>query len=366
MVEGSTLALTRRERLVWAALASDIRIGPKSFAALRRAAPQLESIWDHSHLADLGLPAELVERIACIRRDISLDALDERLTRLGVQALTIEDAAYPALLKEIAVPPAVLFVRGELTDGPTLAVVGTRMMTPYGKRVVGDLVCELARQGLTIVSGLALGIDGAAHRAALEGKGKTWGVLASGVDHPYPATHRGLADDMLATGGALVSEFPLGTGALRHHFPIRNRIIAGLSRATLVIEAAAQSGSLITARSALEANRDVFAVPGSVYAIGSTGPHMLIGMGAKLVQTADDILHELHLVQAQSEATTRQIVPDSHEEALILAQLGADPLTIDELAVATNMDAAVVMSTVTLMEMKGRLRHLGNNCFVRR
>lgn len=366
--EGTTLTLTRRERLVWAALASDVRIGPKSFAVLRAAVPRLEVLWDQPGAAGhgFGLPTELAQRIHEVRQAVSLDALAERLERLDVRVLTLHDVEYPVLLREIAVPPAVLFVRGQLAETPTVAVVGTRIMTPYGKRVVSDIVCQLARQGVTIVSGLALGIDGAAHRAALEGKGKTWAVLASGVDQPYPATHRQLATDILAADGALVSEFPLGMGALRHHFPIRNRIIAGLSRATLVIEAAERSGSLITARSALESNRDVFAVPGSVYAVGSSGPHMLISMGAKLVQTADDILHELHLVQAASEAVTREIVPDSQEEALILGQLGADPLTIDELALTTELDAATVMSTVTLMEMKGRVRHLGNNCFVRR
>ena len=368
VAEGETLVLTRRERLIWAALASDLRFGPKSFMTVRSRMPNMQALWDQSEQdwQQAGIPNELVARIGEIRKASNLEVLDERLQSGGVELLTIEDQAYPALLKEIAVPPAVLFVKGTLPDMPTVAVVGTRMMTPYGKRVVADVVGELSRQGLVIVSGLALGIDGAAHRAALESRGKTWAVLASGVDQPYPATHRQLARDILETGGALISEFPLGTGALKHHFPIRNRIIAGLSRATLVIEAAEQSGSLITARSALEANRDVFAIPGSVYAPGSKGPHMLIQMGAKLVQSADDILQELHLVNAKTEQQTRNIVPDSKEEALILEQLGAEPITIDDLAIATELDASMVMSTVTLMEMKGRIRHLGNNCFVRR
>jgi DNA processing protein len=367
-VEGeTTLALTRRERLIWAALASDLRFGPKSFRLLLAQVPQLEQVWDEGDKMLMpGVPPEIVGRVFEIRCQTNLEQLQEKLERNSVQVLTLQDEAYPALLKEIAVPPAVLFVRGELVDQPTIAVVGTRSMTPYGKRVVGDIVTELARQGLVIVSGLALGIDGAAHRAALEGKGKTWAVLASGVDQPYPASHRQLANDILASGGALISEFPLGTGALKHHFPIRNRIIAGLSRATLVIEAGEQSGTLLTARSALESNRDVLTVPGSIYSPHSRGPHSLLQLGAKLVQSAEDILFELHLTNTKNEQVVKTIVPDSNEEALILSNLGAEPISMDDLVVAVGLDAATVMSTVTLMEMKGRLRNLGNNCFVRR
>lgn len=365
--EGATLAVSHRERLIWAALASNLRFGPKSFQRVLQYSDQLERLWDEIHNSLLpGLHPELVQRIIAIRQQTNLEQLQEKLTRLNVQVLTLRDATYPELLKEITVPPAVLFVQGELVDQPTIAVVGTRLMTPYGKRVVGDIVAELARQGIVVVSGLALGIDGAAHRAALDGKGKTWAVLASGVDQPYPASHRQLAHDIVAAGGALISEFPLGTGALRHHFPIRNRIIAGLSKATLVIEASEQSGTLLTARAALESNRDVLTVPGSIYSPHSRGPHSLLQLGAKLVQSVDDVLFELHLTNIRNEQITKTIVPDSNEEALILAQLGVEPITMDDLVVAVGLDAATVMSTVTLMEMKGRLRNLGNNCFVRR
>lgn len=366
-VEGATLAVSDRERLIWAALASDLRFGPKSFQHLLAYTSELASLWDEiDHSLLPGVHPELVGRIIQIKQQTNLEQLHEKLARLSVQVITLHDPAYPALLKEIAVPPAVLFVRGELVDQPTIAVVGTRSMTPYGKRVVGDIVTELARQGLVVVSGLALGIDGAAHRAALDGKGGTWAVLASGVDQPYPASHRQLAQDILASGGALISEFPLGTGALRHHFPIRNRIIAGLSKATLVIEASEQSGTLLTARAALESNRDVLTVPGSIYSPHSRGPHSLLQLGAKLVQSAEDVLFELHLTNTRNEQVVKTIVPDSNEEALILAALGADPMTMDDLVEAVGLPAATVMSTVTLMEMKGRLRNLGNNCFVRR
>ena len=369
VVEGTTLALSLRERLIWAALASDLRFGPKSFRQVLSRFSQLELFWDQEtgDWVRAGVPQEIADKATEIKRRVDLDAIAGQLERLGVRVITLQDEDYPPLLKEIAVPPAVLFVRGKLElNQPTIAVVGTRMMTTYGQRVATELSLELARQGMVVVSGLAIGIDGVAHRAALEGKGTTWAVLASGVDQPYPATHRRLAEDILNSGGALISEFPLGTGALRHHFPIRNRIIAGLSRATLVIEAAEQSGSLITARSALEANRDVFAVPGSIYSSHARGPHSLIQMGAKLVQSVDDILLELNLVKSRSEQAVREIIPDSKEEALILRQLGAEPISLDDLVAAVALDAATVMSTVTLMEMKGSVRNLGNSCFVRR
>ncbi len=366
--EGTTLAVSGRERLLWAALASDVTFGPKRFQLLLSRVPDIATVWD-APVRDMGewaLPRELAEKVVTIRQAVDLGSLQARLDAGRIRVVTLMDPDYPPLLREIAVPPAVLFVRGELPDRPTVAVVGTRSMTPYGARVVGDIVPALAREGIVIVSGLALGIDGAAHRAALEGKGTTWAVLASGVDQPYPVTHRRLAHAILDAGGALVSEFPLGMGALRHHFPIRNRIIAGLSRATLVVEAAEQSGSLLTARSALESNRDVLTVPGSIYSPHSKGPHALLGLGAKLVQSADDILFELDLVHTKGEQQATTIIPDSREEALILAQLGTEPIALDDLVVAAGLDAPTVMSTVTLMELKGRVRNLGNNSFVRR
>lgn len=284
----------------------------------------------------------------------------------GVQFLTLEDEAYPTRLREIAVPPAVLYVRGTISDEPMVAVVGTRRMTTYGKRATDEIVQVLARVGITIVSGLALGIDGAAHRATLEAEGKTVAVLPSGIDAVYPASHRGLAEQIVACGGALVSEFPPGTAALRHHFPIRNRIIAGVAQATLVIEAAIESGSLLTARSALEANRDVFAVPGSIFSPLSAGPHHLIQLGAKLVHSADDLLVETGLARAGEEAEVRAVLPDSAEEAAVLEVLGPEPILIDDLIAAVSLDSTVTLSTLTLMEMKGRVRNLGGNQYVRR
>lgn len=366
--EGTTLAVSGRERLLWAALASDVTFGPKRFQLLLSRVPDIATVWD-APVRDMGewaLPRELAEKVVTIRQAADLGSLQARLDAGRIRVVTLMDPDYPPLLREIAVPPAVLFIRGALSDRPAVAVVGTRSMTPYGTRVVGDIVTELARQGVVIVSGLALGIDGAAHRAALDGNGTTWAVLASGVDHPYPVTHRRLADAILGNGGALVSEFPLGMGALRHHFPIRNRIIAGLARATLVIEAAEHSGSLLTARSALESNRDVLTVPGSVYSPHSKGPHALLGLGARLVQSADDVLFELDLLRTADEQQAKQVIPDSHEEAVILAKLGAEPVPLDDLVAATGLAAATVMSTVTLMELKGRVRNLGNNSFVRR
>lgn len=235
-------------------------------------------------------------------------------------------------------------------------------MSAYGKRVVGDFVPRVARKAV-IVSGLALGVDAEAHRATIAADEVTWAVLGSGVDVPYPAAHRSLAEAIVAHGGALLSEFPLGTRPQRHHFPIRNRIIAGLSRATIVIEAAERSGSLLTARAALEANRDVFAVPGPIYSAHSAGPHRLIQVGAKLVHSPDDIFDELGLGRVQVASGTASA--DSAEESVILEALGVDPIAFDDLVLTTTLESSTCLSTLTLMEMKGKVRNLGANTYVR-
>lgn len=286
---------------------------------------------------------------------------------MTMRTISADDAHYPARLKQIHKPP-LLYVRGEMTDPdePCFAVVGTRAPTPYGKQIVGELVEPLARAGLTIVSGLALGIDALAHEAALRAGGRTIAVLGGGADDDsiYPVANRNLAFRIIKEGGAVISEFPPGTESFKSNFPQRNRIISGLSIGVLIIEAKEGSGSLITARAALDQNREVFAVPGDITRQTSVGPNNLIKMGARPVTTASDILEALGLENLKEAAVARTVHPDSKEEAALLPHLSREPVHIDELVRASGLPVATVGSALTLMEIKGKIRHLGGMNYV--
>jgi DNA processing protein len=254
----------------------------------------------------------------------------------------------------------------EAFDGFTLAVVGARKYSTYGAQVTEKLIRELAFNKLTIVSGMALGIDTLAHTAAINAGGKTIAVIGSGLDQQniYPSQNRYLADKIQAHGGLILSEYPIGTMPLKHHFPQRNRIISGLSSATLVIEAAEKSGALITAFHALEQNREVFAVPGSIYSGTSEGTNRLISMGAKLVTSAKDIIETLNLADAASYIENKKVIADTNEEKLILDRLSYEAIHIDELKQLTKLDTSIINSTLTIMEMKGMVKNLGNMQYV--
>ncbi|HSR36599.1 MAG TPA: DNA-processing protein DprA, partial [Desulfurivibrionaceae bacterium] len=263
-------------------------------------------------------------------------------------------------LKEIANPPLVLYVKGDadLLAGSALAVVGARAATSYGQKIAGEVSAGLARHGLTVVSGLALGIDGVAHRAALAAGGTTIAVLGCGVDLPYPAQHRGLYEE-IAAQGALVSDYPLGTPPEGFRFPARNRIISGLCRGVVVIEAAKHSGSLITAELAMEQGREVFAVPGRIDSAKSEGCHRLIREGATLIHSVADILAELRYPVATTAATIAPAgavaddAPLSAEEQCIIACLEAYPKDIDTIITATRLSAQKVASLLLGLELKG-------------
>lgn len=276
--------------------------------------------------------------------------------------LTLADAAYPPALLQIADPPSLLYVYGDpnLLTMPSLAIVGSRNATPQGLRTAESFARHLAAQGLSIVSGLALGIDAAAHRGALAAEGKTVAVIGTGADRVYPARNKELAL-AIAEHGAIVSEFPLGTPVLAHNFPRRNRIISGLARGVLVVEAAPESGSLITARLAGEQGREVFAVPGSIHSPQSRGCHRLIRQGAKLVETAADILEELGSLAAAS-------LPVSESEEAdhpLLAAIGHDPCSLDELVVRTGQSADILLPELLLLELSGQLASLPGNRYQR-
>ncbi|WP_119354409.1 DNA-processing protein DprA [Azohydromonas sediminis] len=277
--------------------------------------------------------------------------------------VTLGDALYPPALLHTADPPLLLFVHGRaelLAARDALAIVGSRNPTAQGRDNARAFAAHFARAGWTVVSGLALGIDGAAHEGALEGGGGTVAVMGTGIDRVYPPRHRELAH-RIARDGALVSEFPLGTPPLAGHFPQRNRIIAGLARGTLVVEAALESGSLITARLAAEAGREVFAIPGSIHSPQSRGCHALIKQGAKLVETADDVLGEFGSARGVPAAAPAPAPRDP-----VLDALGHDPATLDALAARTGWPAADLAARLLELELEGHVQRLPGGMYQRR
>jgi DNA processing protein len=302
---------------------------------------------------------------------------------VGATVLTTEDPCYPTRLKEIYDPPLVLYVRGnsDVLTQPGIAMVGTRHPTPYGSGMAERLACDLAAQGMVIISGMARGVDTASHRGAIAAKGKTIAVFGAGVDVIYPKENSRLSEQILALGGSLISEFPLGTTAFPQNFPIRNRIISGMSFGVLVVEAAEYSGTRITARCALEQNRDVFAVPGNVTNKNSWGPNTLIKQGAKLVATWEDVWEDLPPEvklaltpppAPESEThSSASLFPDEglppHEKR-ILSLLKADEAThIDELVerLETEMSSSEIFAALFELELTGKVRQMPGKNFVK-
>lgn len=278
-----------------------------------------------------------------------------------------DDPRFPPLLLQISDPPEGLYVRGNLKDHPCLSVVGTRRCTTYGKRVTNDIVGGLAAAGMGVVSGMAFGIDALAHEAALAGGGYTIAVLATGIDDAtlYPREHVGLAKRILESGGAIISEQPPRSPSFKYAFPRRNRLIAGLTHATLVIEATQDSGSLITAKLALDQNREVLAVPGSVYNPVSDGCHQLIKMGAKLVRNADDVLKSMAFDRPELIAECRASLPMTEAESLVYARLD-QPRHIDDLATLLGLSSATLSSILSLLEIKNYIVHQGAQIWLKK
>ena len=282
--------------------------------------------------------------------------------------IVLGDPRYPRALLDSPDPPLLLYVRGrvELLERPAIAIVGSRNATAQGLENARAFAAHLGGAGWVVVSGLALGIDGAAHEGALAGGGGTIAVVGTGLDVVYPVRHRALAQK-IAADGLLISEFAIGTPALAENFPIRNRIIAALARGTLVVEAAVQSGSLITARLALEAGRDVFAIPGSIHSPQSRGCHALIKQGAKLVDSANDIVDELAplagLARMASTAPTQAAAPAAKDP--VLDALGFDPISLDELIARTGQSAAELSARLLDFELQGRVARLPGQRFQR-
>ena len=343
-------------------------IGPARFHRLLAHFEDPERAWRASEreLVALGVDAKTLPLLLEKRRSLSLDHEMEKVERLEVTVLTLHDPAYPLRLKEIYNPPPVLYVKGEMTrqDDQSVAVVGTRTPTVYGKELAGRIVPELVRSGLTIMSGMARGIDSLAHHAALNAGGRTIAVLGSGIDVIYPAENRGLFHRIVQQG-AVITEYPLGTKPDAFNFPARNRIISGLCLGTVVIEAQHGSGALITADYALEQNREVFAFPGRATDHGSSGCNRLIREGrAKLVTSTDDILEELDLTVAVQQLEIKAVLPANDEESRLLALLSHQPVHIDELSRQSALTAPTVASTLMMLELKGAVRQVGTMSFV--
>ncbi|HEY0973278.1 MAG TPA: DNA-processing protein DprA [Solimonas sp.] len=354
--------------LPWLRLLRTPGIGPATFHRLLSASGAAAALGDAAWLRAAGLEASLLRAW----REVSEAELQRDLAWLsGAQrhVLTLDDPRYPAQLREIPAPPPLLFVQGdpELLALPQIALVGARTATPQGLENAEAFAAELTRRGFVVTSGLALGIDGAAHRGALAADGYTVAVCATGLDRVYPARHKALAQE-IATRGALVSEFPTGVQALAEHFPRRNRLISGLSMGVLVVEAAQQSGSLITARLALEQGREVLAIPGSIHNPMARGCHALIRQGAKLVETVDDILVELgpllgaHPARRAAASASASAgaaptpTPEADERlAGILRAMGDETLTLDELVSRSTYPVAAVQAALMMLELDGRI-----------
>jgi DNA processing protein len=342
-------------------------IGRVRFSQLENYFGTLESAWlaDTSDLKQAGLDKNVVNSISAWRTKISLDEEMEKLERSGIKVISCHDPDYPARLREIYDYPPVLYIRSSLLpeDEFCVAVVGTRRATVYGRQVTEEIVTDLARNKITVVSGLARGIDSIAHRSALEAGGRSIAVFASGLDIVYPGENASLAKNIIQHG-ALISEYPLGTKPRPDNFPRRNRIMSGISLGVLVIEAGETSGAIITANMALEQNREVLAVPGSILSPGSKGTNRLIQEGAKLVTNCDDILEELNLRAAVYQMEFKEIIPASDTESLLMKQLSAEPTHIDEVCRQSGLPAATVSGTLAMMELKGLVKQVGTMNYV--
>ncbi len=342
-------------------------IGPVKFRRLLDHFGDLEAAWNASlpALVEAGIDRRSIENLHQVRAGSDLDDELRLIDRLGVQVLTWDDPDYPANLRSIAQPPPILYVKGALTpaDEWAVAVVGTRHGTPYGREAARDLSAALAANGVTVVSGLARGIDAIAHKAALDAGGRTLAVLGSGLGNIYPPEH-GLLAEAIARAGAVLSDYALNTPPDSVNFPPRNRIISGLAKGVLVVEAGEGSGALITSDFAAEQGRDVFAVPGSIFQRAAQGTNKLIQQGAKLVNSAADVLEELNLASVNEHRAARTVLPADATEQRLLACLTADPVHIDEIGAQAGLPISQVSGALALMELKGLARHVGGMHYV--
>lgn len=343
-------------------------IGPARFARLVTLFGTIDNAWTAS-VADLraaGVSAELAHAIDDTRESLDIRAELLRMERVGVHAITADSNEYPRLLRHVPGAPPLLFARGSIlpVDDIAVAIVGTRRATRYGVDMAARLAADLASAGITVISGLAYGIDTAAHRATVDAGGRTIAVLGSGPDTIYPAQNRRLAERVIEQG-ALVSEYPVGTKPDARNFPARNRIISGMSRGVIVVEAPTASGAMLTASFAADQSRDVFAVPGQATANSSAGCHALIREGATLITDASQVLEQLNLANHKAHVQVRMTLPESAGERILYALIGTDPLHLDEICLASGRPIYEVTGTLLEMELKGLVRQTAPQHYVR-
>ncbi|MFN2151823.1 MAG: DNA-processing protein DprA, partial [Anaerolineales bacterium] len=338
-------------RRFWVGLNMVKGIGAVRLRSLLDAFGDAQSAWQ-AHPEELraaGLPAGIVENLIKLRASVVLETIWDQIQAQGIQVIIWNDEQYPVRLREIDQAPPVLYVRGvlDLQDEWAVAIVGTRRITAYGRQVAERIAVKLANSGITVVSGLALGVDTVAHQATLDAGGRTLAVLGCGVDRLYPPRNRQLAERILESG-ALLSDYAPGTPPEASNFPPRNRIISGLSLATVVVEASEKSGALITADFAVEQGREVFAVPGSVFSPQSRGPNRLIQNGAHPLLDPQEILDILDLTRVAAQSEARIILPANATEAQLFAILGHDPLHVDEIRAQSDLPIEQVTATLAL------------------
>lgn len=355
------------DKAYWVAFRGITGVGPVRTQRLLQHFGSLRSAWEaDAPTLRTVLEARVVEQVVTKRRSADPVGVLERLYSEHVQVVTLLDDRYPSLLREIPAPPPVLFIKGDFqeTDRRALAIVGTRRVTSYGREMARIIARDLALAGVTIVSGLARGVDGIAHQAALDAGGRTIAIMGSGVRRIYPAEHRGLAE-RISEQGALVSDFLPDAPPDGPNFPARNRLISGVSLGVIVIEAPERSGALITVDFAADQGRDVFAVPGSLLSSASAGCHRMLRDGARLIRSADDVLEDLRLGDAprQLEMDAAALLDETSRR--VLALLTGEPRHIDDISAAADLGISQVSSLLMGLELQGLVRNIGAQFYAR-
>lgn len=346
------------------------QIGPSRLIKIAQGFPSFKQAYEASPdlLAKAGLEPEIAEKFITLKSKINLEFEQQKLADAGIGILSFRDGGFPKLLLEIPKFPPILYYKGTLgnADELCIGVVGTRRVTTYGRVVITQLVEPLVDAGVTIVSGMAFGVDSAAHELAIKKGRRTIAVLGGGLDEKslYPKQHALLAQRIVETGGVLFSEYPIGTPNFKQNFVARNRIISGLCLGTIIIECDLKSGTLITAKHALDQNRTLYAVPGPIYSPQSQGPNNLLKMGAKPITEANDVLEDLNLKTLPQQKLVQTLIGDTQEENILLKLLGYEPIIINEIIKQSGMQASAVTATLTFLEMKGKVRNLGGQQYI--
>ncbi len=359
--------MTSDQKKYWVGFSKVKGIGAARTKKLLEYFGDLKSAWEahEIQLIEAGLGNKTIQALFEVRKTLDLDGEFEKILQGGIKICTINDGDYPKKLLTIEYPPPVLYLRGEILeeDAYAVAIVGTRHITAYGRQVTEELARFLAQNRITVISGLARGIDSAAHRSALEAGGRTIAVFGCGVDIIYPPEHRALAEAVVKNG-ALVSDYYPGTPPDGVNFPPRNRIISGLSMATVVVEAGETSGALITAEFAASQGREVFAVPGNIYAMRSKGTNRLIRDGAIPLLDFAEVLEALNLDQVEEFRYAKKVIPENDIELLLMEALKNEPLHIDEIKASLSIPMEKISAALVMMRLKGLVKETGNQTYI--